>query len=461
MPSAIRASTCGWASSSRRPAAVASRRASRCTAASSANDHTRWLPALSAVDPDIVRRVDHDVGGCRIGQQLGQRTGADEFALQHPDQPQHLGVADQHGGFGAQRLRQGPGSGLQVVVHQPPLHPLEYGIGQLDGPGGHDAARSEFDHGHCCPGQRPPATDRAGQADLEIRANEGSARILAKQRKAEHLREFLGAQPAGRRATDHHPGRRPEVPDPRAHPVGRPASPDIGRCDQHRQVGLLQDPVGHRAGVARQIDDGHVARPASRVEDDIEDIGDDVGRRRCGPDTTPRPGRRPLRLLAAPDAVRRPAAVRRERPDRPSAARSRVSMPSMTSRPAPHGSQSTRNTSADGTSFWPRAAAQATAAGEHRRTGTTAGAENGHTATVTASAARRRRTTPRSAPPANGRAARSGRRPAARTVPTDRDLVRQRRSSPRPDRRECADPDRRGDQSGVDQDDRCRTPRGA
>ncbi len=37
-------------------------------------------------------------------------------------------------------------------------------------------------------------------------------------------------------------------------------------------------------------------------------------------------------------------------------------MPSSTSRPAPHGSQSTRNTSAAGTSFCPRAAAQATAA---------------------------------------------------------------------------------------------------
>ena len=53
------------------------------------------LPSGPAIHPDVVRSVDDDVGRRRIGQQVGQRSGANQLALQQPDHPEHLGVADQ------------------------------------------------------------------------------------------------------------------------------------------------------------------------------------------------------------------------------------------------------------------------------------------------------------------------------------------------------------------------------
>ena len=65
VPSGRRTSACGVASSSRRPAVAASRCASRRTAASSGKDDGGPLQPAAAVDPDLVGRVDQDVGDVR------------------------------------------------------------------------------------------------------------------------------------------------------------------------------------------------------------------------------------------------------------------------------------------------------------------------------------------------------------------------------------------------------------
>ena len=117
-----RASTWGCASSSRRPAAVASRRASRCTAASSAN-RTGPLPARTAVHPDIRRRVHHHVGG---------RPGRRAVRPAARPRPAHVAAAGsagasrrhyQHRRFGPQRRRQCLRMGCLAAVDQSPLDP--------------------------------------------------------------------------------------------------------------------------------------------------------------------------------------------------------------------------------------------------------------------------------------------------------------------------------------------------
>ena len=119
-------STHGCASSSRRPAASASRCARPPHRRLVGEPNLAAPQAISVVDPHRVRRGNQDVGGAVSAQQRFEDAGAGQLGLQHPEIGQHLGVAEHPAGLGPdggghdvgpQRRPQRGGFGGQPLAH--------------------------------------------------------------------------------------------------------------------------------------------------------------------------------------------------------------------------------------------------------------------------------------------------------------------------------------------------------
>ena len=91
LPSLRRASTSGVDSSTRRPTSVTMRVATCSTCGSSRNDDVGQLDLALALDVDLVRAVDHDVGDALVGEQRLERAEADHVVDEQPHDRAQLG----------------------------------------------------------------------------------------------------------------------------------------------------------------------------------------------------------------------------------------------------------------------------------------------------------------------------------------------------------------------------------
>ena len=123
--SASQPSTHGLASSRRRPAASASRWASRRTAASSGRRTAAALEPRAPVHPDGPAAADEDVGGARVAQQLVEGTGSGELLPEHPQRGEHVEVRRHPAGLGADGGRDGRRRGWAARGGEPGAHPVD------------------------------------------------------------------------------------------------------------------------------------------------------------------------------------------------------------------------------------------------------------------------------------------------------------------------------------------------
>ena len=287
MPPGSGASHQGTASSSRRPASVASRWASRRTAASSRKRTRHPLQAGAAVDPDGVRPVDQDVGDVGVAQIGLERAGADELAAQRLRPPR--------GGRGRRApvpRRAAPRRPSRVTGRFVPC-PRPAGRGparpgrarrrrparsshlRRRWPGARDPpSRSSSNWPHSrASGPRPV---RAGASPRSrAAARPGSARAQpARGRPRLSATTCAGSPPgAGPRTTTS--TRLGERPDGRGDAGRGRGRPDLRRDQQPRHVAARQRLLRCRVDRARQVDEHQVMGSRAGREHGLERIGVD------------------------------------------------------------------------------------------------------------------------------------------------------------------------------------------
>ena len=361
-----------------------------------AADRPRWPAAGRVAAPPPRRRTRHRCGSQpgprstrtsageftttsvvrRVGEQFGQRPGPDELALQQPDQPEHLGVADQHGRFGPQRRRQRGRRRLQPLSTSRRCTRSMTSSVSADRAAGHRSRRRRSQRAAVSTRSRrpsasgPPRGPRRPSASptSSSRASAGPARIRASSGTPSTSATSPAPSPHGDGPRTTTPASPPNAPI-RAHdPFGRPAGAHVGRERPAPPGPPLQHPV-RDAGPGCRGRSTTVTSPARRPA-----RARHPRRPASSSAATPRPGTAPSTRPAPTRPGQRPA----QRIDRqPPGRRGQIRPPQTALLDAEHHVQRRRPMgrsppAAPRRPDPPAAAAKATAAGEHGGAGTAA-----------------------------------------------------------------------------------------